>query len=71
MKTFDIFQETTTRERWTVDAESFEEALKLHTDSKSTMKDAETTDTGDIKIVDRATGDERSEFDIVISEDDA
>lgn len=71
MKTFDIFQETTTRERWTIDAESFEEALRLHDAGKSTLKDSETIGTSDIKLADRATGESKSEFDIVIDEADA
>lgn len=71
MTTFTIFQTAETRERYTVNAESFEEALRLHFDGCSTFKGNETLSTEDIQLVNLETGESKRETDIIISEEDA
>jgi hypothetical protein len=71
MTTFTIFQTAETRERYTVNAETFEEALRLHFDGCSTFKETETLSTEDISIENPETGETKIEKDITISEEDA
>lgn len=71
MTTFDIYQEARTRERYTVNAATFEEALRLHFDGCSTFKETETLSTEDISIENPETGETKTEKDITISEEDA
>ncbi len=71
MTTFDIFQTAEIRERYTVNAESFEEALRLHMDGCSTFKDSETLSTEDIRIENRETGESKAEAGIITNPEDA
>jgi len=68
--TYDIFQEAVTRERYTVNAESFEEALRLHFDGCSTFKGSETLSTEDISVENRETGETKT-HDILAGEMEA
>lgn len=56
MKTYDIYVTKRGVERYSVRANTPEEALEKHKDGTATLKDDETTDVEEIQVIDRATG---------------
>ncbi|THK33456.1 hypothetical protein EHS39_36210 [Ensifer sp. MPMI2T] len=56
MKTYDIYVTKRGVERYSVRANTPEEALEKQKDGTATLKDDETTDVEEIQVVDRATG---------------
>lgn len=64
-RTYDIFVRATVTERHSVNAESFEHALKLFNEGTSTHKDTNQQEVHNIWLEDRLSGARKNEVDLV------